>query len=186
MRPAIIMIAAVDHETRLIGNKGKLVHRVKEDLQRFAALTKRGIAVVMGRKTVESLPNGTLPDREIWAMTRNPATRTVVELPTAGVRWVSRAGIDSLIAYYDNVEKRGRSIYIAGGEEVYREFMPIADYLEITEIKKDGFDANGDATFPEIDPDVWELTIQTPWARSVDGVSDYRYLTYTRKGKRDS
>lgn len=181
MRPVIIMIAAVDAETRLIGNKGKLIHRVKEDLQRFAALTKRGVAVIMGRKTVESLPNGSLAEREIWGLTHSAVTRSIVDAGRPGVRWVSREGVDSLIGYYDNQEKRGKVIYVAGGEAVYREFMPVADYLEITEIRKEGFAAVGDAVFPEIDPNVWELTIQTPWATSADGVSEYRYLTYARK-----
>lgn len=182
MKPAIVMIAAIDQETRLIGNKGKLIHRVKEDLQRFAGLTKRGIAVIMGRKTVESLPNGSLAGREIWALSGNSATRAIVDSERQGVRWVSRADVDSLIKNYDKQERRGHVIYVAGGEQVYREFMPVADALEITEIRQPGLRREGDAVFPVIDPEVWELTIFSPWyvSPSADN-AEYRFLTYTRK-----
>lgn len=181
MKPAIIMIAAVDHDTRLIGNKGKLIHRVKEDLQRFAGLTRRGLAVVMGRKTVESLPTGNLADREIWALTNNSATRAIVDANRPGVRWMSRKDVDALIEYYDKQERRGCVIYVAGGEQVYREFMPVADALEITEVRKAGFTAEGDAVFPDIDPEHWELATRTPWLYSESAKSEYRFLTYTRK-----
>lgn len=182
MRPVIIMIAAVDADTRLIGNKGKLIHRVKEDLQRFASLTKRGIAVIMGRKTVESLPTGNLAEREIWGLTHNSVTRAMVDAGRQGVRWVSRDDVNTLIQYYDKASLRGQVIYVAGGEQVYREFMPVADVLEITEVKKEGFAAEGDAVFPDIDPEVWELTVHSPWYYSDSAKSEYRFLTYTRKG----
>ena len=55
-----------------IGKGGDLLFHIKEDMQRFRALTSGG-TVIMGRKTLESMPGGNpLPKRRNIVITRNP------------------------------------------------------------------------------------------------------------------
>ena len=55
-----------------IGKDGALLFHIREDLRRFRQLTL-GKTVVMGRKTLESLPGGRgLPDRRNLVLTRDP------------------------------------------------------------------------------------------------------------------
>ncbi|MDE7141262.1 MAG: dihydrofolate reductase, partial [Muribaculaceae bacterium] len=58
----ITIIAAVTADRYAIGRRGDLVYHVSADLRRFKELTM-GHAIVMGRKTFESLPKGALPGR---------------------------------------------------------------------------------------------------------------------------
>ncbi len=66
----IHVIVAID-ENRGIGYGGDMLFHIREDLRRFKALTM-GHALIMGRKTFDSLPNGALPGRRNIVITRNP------------------------------------------------------------------------------------------------------------------
>ena len=65
-------IAAVSRDWG-IGRAGELLFHIPEDLRRFRALTTGG-TVIMGRKTLDSLPGGRpLPNRRNLVLTRNAA-----------------------------------------------------------------------------------------------------------------
>ncbi|MEO9387189.1 dihydrofolate reductase [Chromobacterium phragmitis] len=186
---SFVMIAAVDAETGLIGAGNKLIHRVPEDLARFRELTKRAVLVLMGRKTFESLPGAEaatqarrtpLPGRNLAVLTEGPMKGDGYRTPQGDeVSFVSRESVDSIMNWMERGGKQ-QTLYIAGGAQVYREMMPRADAIEITEIKKPGFQAVGDAYFPKIDPREWELSVRSPWYFSDAAQSEYRFLTYTR------
>ena len=67
--------------------------------------------------------------------------------------------------------------YIIGGGEIYNLFLPIANRIELTRVHKI-FD--GDAFFPEIDLNKWELVYKEKHFSNSDNIYNYSYLTYKK------
>ena len=65
-------------------------------------------------------------------------------------------------------------VYIAGGERLYREALPLADVLYLTEIDAD---YAGDTYFPVFDVNSYIRTVD----READGTPAYRFVTYRRR-----
>jgi dihydrofolate reductase len=131
----VLTIIAAIARNGAIGKGGQLPWHYPEDLARFKALTM-GHAVVMGRKTWESIPAKfrPLPGRTSIVMSRGAevagAHYTAPSLHTA----MLEAGLS------------GAPIDIIGGASVYAAALPLADRLEITEVDVDVEGA--DAFFP--------------------------------------
>jgi dihydrofolate reductase len=111
----LTLMAAADLEWG-IGIDGKLPWHVPEDLKRFKARTM-GKLVVMGRKTVETLPSS-LPGRRIVTLTRNPRQPDEVNLD----------GLLTLLASQTD------EVIVAGGGEIYRALLPHCVKAEITRV----------------------------------------------------
>ncbi len=126
----ISMIAAHDPDL-VIGRDGKLPWHIPEDLAHFKERT-RGHAIVMGRAVFEELQHRPLPDRRNVVLTRS-RTYDNVE--------VCRSP-EEAIELLSDYEK----IYIIGGAEVYRQYFPLCNRLEMTHIHKN---YHGDTFFPE-------------------------------------
>jgi dihydrofolate reductase len=120
---------------------GDLPWHLPEDLRHFKRLTRGGV-LVMGRRTWQSLGERPLPDRTIVVLSRQDLT-----VP-AGVRV-----LPSLETACRAFAGAGR-LWIAGGEAVYREALPLASGLELTRID---LAPDGDARFPDFDPSEWHL-----------------------------
>lgn len=143
---SINIISALS-KNKVIGNKGTIPWRIPKDLKYFKNKTTSGDsrnALIMGRKTWESLPTypSPLADRSSYVITKNNAHRiratlTFPEMPT-----------DKDIAM---IQKRHPNIWICGGQSVYEYFInkPYIDKLYLTEID---FEIEGDTYFPEIPP----------------------------------
>lgn len=128
----VALIAAVARNG-VIGRGGALPWRLPDDLARFARLTT-GKPVVMGRKTFASIGRP-LPNRRNIVL-----SRSVAAIPGC---LVARSVEDAIAAAGE-----GPELWVIGGEEVYRAFLPRADRLELTEIDAD---VDGDAHFPPFD-----------------------------------
>lgn len=123
-----------------IGKDNKMLYHIPKDLAFFKRKTVNHV-IIMGRKTFESLP-GMLPNREHWVITRD----------TSFNKARSFSSIDDVLEAIDpNVD-----YYIIGGGEIYKQFMPYANCLYITEV--DDFKV-GDVRFPSIDMTKWNLSI---------------------------
>jgi len=135
------LIAAVARN-RVIGNNNQLLWHLPEDMRHFRETT-RGKPVIMGRKTWESLPDSfrPLPGRLNIVVSRNPAYQ-------AHGATIARSVEDAMLCAGD-----AREIFIIGGEELYRQAMPKADRLYLTEIEAD---FAGDAFFPEVPMQDWD------------------------------
>jgi dihydrofolate reductase len=133
----IYLVAAVA-ANGIIGANGKLPWHLPEDLQHFKRVTL-GHPVIMGRKTWESL-KGPLPGRENIVITR----RAGYEAPGAAVA----SSLDAAL-----VLCAGESVVcVIGGEQIFKEALPLAAGLIMTEIKQD---FAGDARFPAYDRSQW-------------------------------
>lgn len=159
------LIVAVD-KNWAIGNDGKLLCHLPGDLKYFKEKTT-GKTVVMGRKTLESLPGGRpLPNRTNIVLTSD----TTFEKEGC----VVVHGIDELMTVLEN---GGRDAVVMGGGSVYRQLLPYCDGCYITKI--DG-DFEADTYFPNLDEDgefslAWESEIHRE-----NGI-DYKFTEYERK-----
>jgi len=136
----IYLVAAVA-ANGIIGKDGKLPWHLPEDLKHFKRVTL-GHPVIMGRKTWESL-KGPLPGRENIVVTR----QTGYDAPGAAVARSLGAAL-ALCA--------GESVAcVIGGEQLFKESLPMAAGLIMTEIKQD---FAGDTRFPDYDHSQWRET----------------------------
>ncbi|HVR28276.1 MAG TPA: dihydrofolate reductase [Thermoanaerobaculia bacterium] len=139
MRVSIIAAVA---RNGTIGIDNRLPWRLPADLRRFKSLTM-GHHLVMGRKTFESV--GALAGRTTIVVTRRGL---VSPPPEPGVKTAS-----SLEGALDLARAAGEEeIFVAGGAEIYREALGLADRMYLTRIDAD---FAGDATFPPIDDRGW-------------------------------
>ena len=159
----LTIIAAVSINN-IIGNKNKLIWKLSNDLKRFRNLTTNH-SVIMGRKTFESLPNP-LPDRDNIVITRD----TNYSKPNIQVC----SSIEDAI----NLTKTDTQPFIIGGGEIYSQTINIVDKIELTRVHKE-FD--GDAYFPEIPLDIFELINEENYNSDLENEFDYSYLTYKKR-----
>ena len=159
----IVIIAAVA-QNGVIGKDNALPWHLPEDLKRFKALTT-GPAVLMGRKTWESLPPKfrPLPNRRNLVLTRDRH----YDAPGATV-------VHSL-ADAVKVSSGETALFVIGGAELYAHALPRADRLELTEI--DAAFA-GDAHFPAFDHAHWR-EVKRESGIGADGLR-YAFVTYER------
>lgn len=127
-------------ENNAIGRAGDLLCHLPNDLKHFKELTT-GATVVMGKKTYLSLPRHPLPNRRNIVLTRDTSFQA------EGVEIIHSIMELHLILATDE------SVFIIGGGEVYRQFLPLASVLYITHIHHSWDDA--DTFFPAIDMSVW-------------------------------
>ena len=159
----LTIIAAVSINN-VIGNNNKLIWKLSNDLKRFKKLTTNH-SVIMGRKTFESLPNP-LPDRDNIVITRD----TNYLKPNIQVC----SSIEDAI----NLTKTDTQPFIIGGGEIYTQTINIVDKIELTRVHEE-FD--GDAYFPEIPLDIFELINEENYNSDLENEFDYSYLTYKKR-----
>lgn len=139
------LIAAVD-KNWAIGNKNALLVRIPAD-QKFFRETTTGKVVVMGRKTLESFPNG-LPLKN----------RTNIVLTHEKDYKVSGAVVvNTMEELHEELKKYAdEDIYVIGGESIYKQLLDECDVAHITKID---FAYEADAYFPNLDemPE-WQIT----------------------------
>lgn len=161
------MIVAVDNRWG-IGNKGDLLVSIPQDKKQFQALTMGGV-VVGGRKTMEGLPGGTtLKGRTNMILTR----RGDYTYSDALVVHSVEEALEELKKY------SGDSIYVIGGGQIYREFLPYCDQIYVTKID---YSYEADTFFPNLDEDSeWEMT-QISEEQTYYNL-EYYFTIYERKG----
>ncbi len=165
MTRGLTVIAAVA-KNGVIGIANALPWRLPEDLQHFKALTT-GHAVLMGRKTWESLPPKfrPLPGRHNIVVTRDRNYRA------DGASIAHSLGEAVAVAAAGDVTP-----FVIGGAELYRQALPLAGRLELTEIDADFV---GDAHFPEFDRAAWHEVARTT-GHAAAGF-DYAFVSYERR-----
>ena len=158
--PRIYLVAAVA-ANGIIGANGRLPWRLPEDLKHFKRLTL-GHAVIMGRRTWESLP-GPLPGRENIVVTGTPGYEAI------GAAVASSLGAAIALCAGE------KFAFVIGGTRLFAEAMPIANGLVMTEIHR-GYE--GDTWFPPWDRAQWRET-QREAHTAADGTK-FDFVLYER------
>ena len=166
--PRVSLIAAMG-SNRAIGIDNGLPWRLPADLRRFKALTM-GHTLVMGRKTFESIGRP-LPGRTTIVVSRRP------DYAPEGVL-VAHSVEEALTKAAGNEE-----VFIAGGEEIFRQTLEDADRMHLTWIEQD-FPA--DAFFPEFDLSAWRLVEREDHEATAEAPFAYSFRVYDRvRGDRE-
>jgi dihydrofolate reductase len=120
-----------------IGLEGTLPWRLSADMKHFKAVTM-GTAMVMGRRTFESLP-GFLPGRRHIVLTRDPEWRA--------------EGADTTRSIEQALALAGdQPVSVIGGAEIIALFLPWADAIELTEVHSE---PEADTLMLAFDPAQW-------------------------------
>lgn len=159
-----LTIIAAASANNVIGFNNKLIWNIPKDLKRFKELTQ-GHSVIMGRKTFESLPSP-LPNRRNIVVTRNK------DYSPEGIEVFSSIE-DAIYVCKDDLQP-----FIIGGGEIYSQTINLVDKIELTRVYKD---YQGDAFFPDIPMDKFELTNELVNYLDDDSSTKYSFLTYIRK-----
>jgi dihydrofolate reductase len=141
MRVCLVVAMA---RNRVIGRDGGLPWHISADLRRFKRITL-GKPVVMGRKTFESIGRP-LPGRHNIVVTRDPnySKEGIVVVPDLGSALKAAANY--------NRTSGEREIMVIGGGELYRQALPLAERIYLTEVWAE---PAGDAVFPELPDGLW-------------------------------
>ncbi len=162
------LIAAVD-QNWAIGNKNQLLVKIPAD-QKFFRETTTGKVVVMGRKTLESFPNGLpLKNRTNIVLTRDKSYKVKDAIV-----------LHSLEDLREELKKYpSEDIYVIGGETIYRQLLDDCDVAHITKIE---FAYDADAYFPNLDemPE-WKITADSEEQTYFD--LEYFFYKYERVKK---
>ena len=159
----MIALIVAYSKNRVIGYKGHMPWNLKNELNRFKALTTNQV-VIMGRRTYESIGHP-LPNRLniVLSHTQNFDSENCI----------TAHSLQDALALA-KMHAPDKDIYISGGESVYKEALPLVHTMYITLI--DAY-IEGDTFFPSF--------CEEDFTKQIDGIFHeeltYTYMTYTRK-----
>ena len=159
-----LTIIAAASNNNVIGNNNKLIWHIPKDLIRFKKLTLNH-AIIMGRKTFESLPNP-LPKRLNIVVTRN------TNYNHEGI--IVCESIKEALVHCKNDSQP----FIIGGGEIYSQTIELVNKIELTRVFKD---YKGDAFFPEIPEEKFKLIKDETHELAGNEKIKYSFLTYIKK-----
>ena len=146
VEPLIALVVA-KAENGAIGRGGDLPWHLRSDMRYFREITM-GKPIVMGRRTFKSLPR-VLDGRLNIVLTRD---RGFVA-PDAVMAHSLKEGLDAARA--SATRTGAKEVMIIGGEDVFREVLPQADRIYLTEVHAS---PEADTWFPALDPSEWRET----------------------------
>lgn len=163
----IVIVAGMSKDKHVIGKENGLLWHVPDDMGRFKRLTL-GHPVIMGRKTFESILEilgKPLPGRTNIVVTRNP------EYKNEGAKTATSLEEAFSIAESENPTE----IHIGGGEEMYRQALPVVDRLHLTFFDDE---PEGDAFFPDFED---EFVISKEYQNQAHNDITYQWVDFVRK-----
>ena len=171
-------IIACINQKRVLGNEGKLLYHIGNDLANFKRMTV-GNVVIMGRKTFESLPNN------------EPLKNRINVILTADEEYCVDSKFDNVYIVHsvdDAIELceaffGDKEVFIIGGESIYRQFMEknIVSEMRLTIVNDD---ADGDVVFPEYNEEDWYVYYKSmAQVSSWEGVDKSFYFEILLKKK---
>lgn len=145
-----------------IGRDGQLLFHISADLRRFKALTT-GHTVVMGRKTLQSLPGGRgLPGRRNLVLTRQ--------------REFAPERAETVHSLAELLALAGDDAFVIGGQEVYEQLLPYCTRAYVTKVFAD---VPADAFFPNLGEDPLWRVVSTGEMQEENGLT-FQYVEYER------
>ena len=168
-------IAAVDAAWG-IGRDNGLLHSIPRDMKFFREMTA-GKTVVMGRKTLLSMPGGRpLKGRRNIVLSRSKdkyASESFSE-DAEGTSLCYVSGIEEL---FSMLPSDTSDVFVIGGEAIYRLLLPCCDICYVT---KNDCGLEADTFYPDLDKDP-DFEIISESDRKLHNGIGYRFCTYRRK-----
>lgn len=165
----MISIIVAVAKNGVIGNAGDIPWNISDDLKHFSKITK-GHTVVMGRKTYESIVKRLghpLSER------KNVVITSQNDFDAPGCEVLN--SIDEAIKKFSSKEEE---VFIIGGGEIYKQFLPLADKLYITEVSTE---CEGDTSFPSYSLEEWQLVSEEHHQKDDRNSCDFTFLEFIRK-----
>lgn len=159
----VISLIAALTTNRVIGRDNTLPWHLPKDLQHFKSLTL-GKSIIMGRKTYQSIGRP-LPQRHNIIVTRDKhftATGCTV-----------RHSLQEAI----NAVAEEKELFIIGGAEIYKQALPVADFLYLTLIHAD---IPGNIYFPLFSQDDWEEIHREDFLADQNNSYPFSFITLKR------
>ena len=168
MERKLIFILSADRNWA-IGNKNNLLVRIPHDMKNFRKITT-GNVIVMGRKTLESFPQGQpLPNRVNLVLSKD-----------ASYQVKGAITLTSIEALFEELKKYpDKEVYVVGGGSIYKQLLPYCDKAIVTKIDE-AYEA--DTYFTNLDElDEWKITEESEEQTYFDIC--YTFVTYERISK---
>lgn len=163
MRISMVVAAA---ENNAIGLDNRLLWHLPNDLKHFKNSTW-ALPVIMGRKTLDALAGKPLNGRMNIVVTRQK------DFVAEGFHVVH-----DLEQAMDLVKQaQYREVNIIGGGEIYRQFLPLAHRIVLTRVEAS---FEGDAFFPELPANEWQLVADDPMPADERHAYSYRFQLWER------
>ena len=159
-----ISIIVAIAKNNAIGKNNDLLWHISDDLKRFKKYTTNNV-VIMGKNTFLSLPNGALPNRKNIVITDDITDKF--------------ENTDVVFSIDEAIEKASseKENFIIGGGMIYKQFLPLANKLYLTQINKN-FDA--DIFFPEINFDEWKIEYEENVEKSDKNEFSHTFKIFSR------
>jgi dihydrofolate reductase len=165
----IVSIIVAASTNNAIGKNNQLPWHLPNDMK-FFKNTTWGMPVIMGRKTFESFAGGPLPGRFNFVISRQ-------EQWPAGQDKIKRASsIQEAIALARQTDCK--EVFIIGGAQIYSESIQLAERIYLTRVHAV---IEGDAFFPEISPDQWEMVSHSDFPADEKHAYSYSFQLWARK-----
>lgn len=165
MTISLIVAAA---ENNAIGKNNDLLWHLPNDMK-FFKNTTWAMPVIMGRKTYESFDSEPLPGRYNIVVSRQLA---IPDGKNAEHVYSTEEALTKA------KEKDCKEVFIAGGQQIYQAFLPIADKIYITRVHAV---LDGDVYFPAFDETQWEKVYQLDFPADEKHAFAYSFQTWVRK-----
>ena len=164
-----VALIAAFAQNRVVGIDNTLPWHLPEDLKYFKRTTS-GKAIIMGRKTYESIGRP-LPNRTNIVVSRNP------EFKAEGV--VTVFTLEEAITHAESVNHINGvdEVMIIGGAAIYEASLPMADRLYLTHVHAN---VKGDAYFPEVDLTAWNEVGREDFEKDDSNPFDYSFAVYDK------
>ena len=159
----ITLVAAIA-SNNVIGKENSLPWNIPEDLKRFKQMTS-GHTILMGRKTFDSIGRP-LPNRQNIVMTKDE------NFEQEGIKVIN--DFDEAL---ELIKESNEDVFVIGGSKIYELFEPVANSLAITRILKD---FEGDAFFPDINWDLWQIEKEEKFFDEKSNV-ECKLIEYSKK-----
>ncbi len=164
----ILSIVAAVANNNVIGSENRLIWHMPADLRHFKELTM-GHTLIMGRKTFESIGKPLKGRKTIVVTSRKnykPEGAETAQSVRDAIRMV----------------KQEKEVFVTGGSEIYEQTIDLyhTRRMYITRIYAN---FEGDAFFPDIDPEKWELMEMEEYEADEKNQYPYAFMTYKKKTK---
>ena len=165
----IHLISCID-KNNAIGYKGKLLCKLPNDMKHFKNLTM-GNFCVMGKRTYQELEKP-LEGRTTLVLSRDTTYEAHPEV-------FIYDSVSDIMREYREYNEEKSDVFVCGGHNVYKEFMPHAHYIHLTIVHHEFEKA--DAYFPAFELSEWQVVSSIFQPADEKNKYDHSFVTYKRK-----